>query len=114
MKTALLRVTLQRQLAERRPGAGALGKAQIQMRIEVNNAHFFAGEGIQYPGAVTEGGLVAAAQYQRAFAGALAGGHRLAQRLMRGFQLVAFDANRAHIHAAVVALMAGHIGQRPA
>jgi hypothetical protein len=34
---------------------------------------------------VAEGRLVAAAQDQRAFAGALAGGHRLAQRLMRGF-----------------------------
>ncbi len=63
---------------------------------------------------MTEGGLVAAAQNQRAFPGALAGGHRLAQRLMCGFQLFAIDANRAHIHAAVVALMAGHIGQRPA
>ena len=28
---------------------------------------------------------VPAAQHQRAFAGALTGGHRLAQRLMRGF-----------------------------
>ena len=85
MKTALLRVTLQRQLAERRPGAGAVGKAQIQMRIEINNAHFFAWEGIQYPSAVAEGRLVAAAQHQRAFTRPLTVGHRLAQRLMRGF-----------------------------
>jgi hypothetical protein len=32
------------------------------MRIEINNAHFFAREGIQYPSAVAEGRLVAAAQ----------------------------------------------------
>jgi hypothetical protein len=38
------------------------------MRIEINNAHFFAREGIQYPSAVAEGRLVAAAQDQRAFA----------------------------------------------
>ena len=85
VKTALLRVTLQRQLAERRPGAGAVGKAQIQMRIEINNAHFFAREGVQYPSAVAEGRLVAAAQDQRAFTRPLTVGHRLAQRLMRGF-----------------------------
>ena len=48
------------------------------MRIEINNAHFFAREGIQYPSAVAEGRLVTAAQHQRAFAGALTGGHRLA------------------------------------
>lgn len=84
MKTALLRVTLQRQLAERRPGAGAVGKAQIQMRIEINNAHFFAREGVQYPSAVAEGRLVAAAQ-DHVRLPPLTVGHRLAQRLMRGF-----------------------------
>ena len=55
------------------------------MRIEINNAHFFAREGIQYPSAVAEGRLVAAAQDQRAFTRPLTVGHRLAQRLMRGF-----------------------------
>lgn len=55
------------------------------MRIEINNAHFFARKGIQNPSAMAEGRLMTAAQDQRTFTGTLAGGHRLAQRLMRGF-----------------------------
>ncbi|VTM91582.1 Uncharacterised protein [Raoultella ornithinolytica] len=114
MKPALLRVAFQRQLAERRTGAGLLSDAQIQVRIEVNDPDLLSGESVEHSRAMTECRLMPAAENQRAFACAQAGGHRFAQRLLGGLQPFTSDADGTHIDTALVAAVAGHIRQRPA
>ena len=60
MEASLLRFTGQRQLAERRTGAGLVGKTQIKVRIKVNDADFLVRKRIQHPGTVAESRLVPA------------------------------------------------------
>ena len=84
------------------------------MRVKINNADLLPGKRVQNPGAVAEGRLMTAAEDQRTLARALAGGYRFAQRLLRCLQRVVRHIDSPHIHAAVMSVMAGHIGQRPA
>ncbi len=54
------------------------------------------------------------AEHQGAHSRLLTGGHRLTQRLLGGLQRLPFNADVAHVGQSLMALMAGHIPQRPA